>query len=146
MMNALERIVVHKRKELTRLRAEHPPAEVQARARDAPAPRDFAAALGGPTVAVIAEIKRASPSAGTIRAHGFEPGQIAGEYQAGGAAALSVLTDQEFFHGSLEHLQQARGATGLPALRKDFVIDEYQVYEARAAGASEVAIAATRRE
>ena len=138
MSNVLDRIIAHKKKELALLTRERPLAEVRARAADAPASRDFAAALTGPTVAVIAEIKRASPSAGVIRAHDFQPARIAADYEAAGAEALSVLTDEEFFRGSLEHLQEARAATSLPALRKDFVIDGYQLYESRAAGADAV--------
>jgi len=138
MGNVLEMIVAHKKEELGRLKSEQPLAKVRTRAAEAPQARGFAAALGGTTVAVIAEIKRASPSAGMIRAAGFEPPHIAAEYEAAGAAALSVLTDAEFFRGSLEHLRQARAATSLPVLRKDFIIDEYQVYESRAARADAV--------
>lgn len=101
-------------------------------------PRPFAdalrARLGEGQAAVIAEIKRASPSRGVLR-EVFEPDVIAREYEAGGAAALSVLTDADFFQGADEHLQLARGACALPVLRKDFTIDAYQVYEARALGA-----------
>lgn len=138
MASVLDEIITHKRQELARLKSEQPPAELRARLADAPQARDFAAALAGPAVAVIAEIKRASPSAGTIREGSFEPARIAAEYQAAGAAALSVLTDERFFQGSLDHLRQARDATSLPALRKDFIIDEYQVHESRAAGADAV--------
>jgi indole-3-glycerol phosphate synthase len=138
MGNVLAKIIAHNREELAGLKAERPLAELRARAADAPPVRDFAAALTGPTVAVIAEIKRASPSAGIIRGQDFEPAAIAAEYEGAGAAALSVLTDERFFQGRLEHLQWAREATGLPVLRKDFVIDEYQVYEAREAGADAV--------
>ena len=101
-------------------------------------PRPFAAALRTRVAdgrsAVIAEIKRASPSRGILREH-FEPAAIARDYEAGGAAALSVLTDRDFFQGADEHLQEARASCSLPVLRKDFTIDAYQVYEARALGA-----------
>lgn len=101
-------------------------------------PRPFADALRSRIAngdsAVIAEIKRASPSRGVLREH-FEPADIAREYEAGGAAALSVLTDSDFFQGADAHLQEARAACALPVLRKDFTIDAYQVYEARALGA-----------
>ncbi len=138
MISVLDRIIAHKREELARLTRERPLAEVQARAAEAPAPRDFAVALDGPTVAVIAEVKQASPSAGVIRADDFQPARIAAEYEAAGAAAVSVLTDEEFFRGSLGHLQEVRAAISLPALRKDFVVDEYQLYESRGAGADAV--------
>lgn len=111
---------------------------VKAVAADADAPRGFGEAVekflqqGRP--AVIAEVKKASPSRGVIRAD-FDPAQIARSYEAGGACCLSVLTDVDFFQGSDLYLQQARAACTLPVLRKDFVIDPYQVYEARALGA-----------
>ena len=101
-------------------------------------PRGFAEALqsriAAGTPAVVAEVKKASPSKGVLR-EDFDPGRIARDYAAGGAAALSVLTDEAFFQGDDRHLVAARSASGLPVLRKDFVIDAYQVYEARAFGA-----------
>ncbi len=107
----------------------------------APPPRDFLAALsGGPPIRLIAEVKKASPSKGIIRAD-FDPVAIAKLYAASGLA-LSILTDTEYFQGSLEYLKAIREVVDLPLLRKDFIIDEYQVYEARAAGADAVLLIA----
>jgi indole-3-glycerol phosphate synthase len=134
----LERILAVKREELADAKRERPAAVVRALAAEQQAPRDFVGAMqariaaGRP--AVIAEIKRASPSRGVLRAE-FDPAAIAQSYARHGAACLSVLTDAQFFQGAPEHLALAREASGLPALRKDFVIDEYQVHESRALGA-----------
>jgi indole-3-glycerol phosphate synthase len=137
-LNVLDRIMAAKRVEVAAARNAVPEAQVQTLARDSAPPRDFVAALrkklAEGRAAVIAEIKRASPSKGLLREN-FAPAEIAKSYEAGGAACLSVLTDREFFQGSPEHLQAARGACALPALRKDFILDPYQVYEARAMGA-----------
>lgn len=133
----LAEILRHKRRELVGCKAALSLAEVRARAGDRPAARDMAAALareaGGP-VRVIAEIKRRSPSAGEICGD-FNPRTIAAEYAEAGADAISVLTDQEYFGGRLEHLDEVRSAGELPVLRKDFILEAYQVWEARAWGA-----------
>jgi indole-3-glycerol phosphate synthase len=103
--------------------------------RGTPQPvRDFRGALARPGVSVISEIKKASPSRGLLR-EDFRPDQLAQRFEQAGAAAISVLTEEEFFQGALEHLKQARGATSIPLLRKDFVFDPWQVWEARAGGA-----------
>jgi indole-3-glycerol phosphate synthase len=133
-LTILERIVEAKHAELAEARERLPLPTMEARARAAPACRDFAAALRAGKPAVIAEIKKASPSRGVLRAN-FDPAAIARSYQKAGAACLSVLTDQKFFQGSREDLQAARAACSLPVLRKDFVIDPYQVFESRAMGA-----------
>jgi len=134
----LDRILAVKRREVAAAKREIPEAQVRAAAAAADPPRGFAAALNAAAragrPAVIAEIKRSSPSRGLIRAD-FDPGRIAASYAANGAACLSVLTDREFFGGSAEDLRAARGACGLPVLRKDFIVDPYQVYESRSWGA-----------
>ena len=130
----LARIVDHKRTEVAARRKALPLAAVRTQAERAPPVRGFLAALGQNRPAVIAEIKRASPSAGVIR-EDFDAAAIAASYAAAGAACLSVLTDARFFRGADCHLRLARRASGLPVLRKDFVIDAYQLYEARALGA-----------
>jgi len=112
-------------------------AAVRLAAAERPAAPSFSAALAGPGVNVIAEVKRASPSRGRL-ADIADVGALAGAYQAGGAAALSVLTEPAWFGGSLGDLAQAGAATGLPILRKDFIVEDYQVFEARAAGAAAV--------
>ena len=138
MSDVMRRIIAAKRREVEAARAVLPMADVERRASRADPPRGFEAALrrrvaeGRP--AVIAEIKRASPSRGLIRAD-FNPVRIARSYESHGAACLSVLTDREFFGGSPDDLQAARSACTLPVLRKDFMIDPYQVYEARSWGA-----------
>lgn len=131
--------ILHRKSEEVRSRAESVPlAELQARAADAKPVRGFADALAAciaaGDAAVIAEIKRASPSKGLLRAD-FRPAEIAASYARAGAACLSVLTDRDFFQGDEAHLTAARAACDLPVIRKDFLIDPYQVYEARAIGA-----------
>jgi indole-3-glycerol phosphate synthase len=136
----LDRILAVKRDEVAAAKARRPLAEVEAAAASAGAVRGLANALRrlpGQPVRVLAEIKRASPSAGAIRA-GADPAAIAGEYHAGGAAAISVLTDEQFFAGELGFLARVRERVPLPLLRKDFIIDAYQVAEARAAGADAI--------
>jgi indole-3-glycerol phosphate synthase len=132
----LDRIVEHKRGELVAAKAAAPLADMRALAGRAPAVRGFAAALRGTRIALIAEVKKASPSRGVLRAD-FEPVSLAREYADAGASAISVLTDEEHFQGTLAHLRAIREAlpNGPPLLRKDFLFDEYQVYEARANGA-----------
>jgi len=138
MAGILQRNLAAKRAEVTAGQAAVPAAEMAARARAAPPTRDFVhairarLALGAP--AVIAEAKRASPSRGLLR-EDYDPAAIARSYEAAGAACLSVLTDREFFRGAPEHLVAARAACALPVLRKDFVIDPWQLAEARALGA-----------
>ena len=138
MSDILDRILAVKAEEVERARLARPLEALRAEAEAAPPPRGFVAALrtaiaaGRP--AVIAEIKKASPSKGILRPE-FDPAAIAKSYQAGGAACLSVLTDRVFFQGAPEHLTAARAACSLPVLRKDFVVDAYQVYEARVLGA-----------
>jgi indole-3-glycerol phosphate synthase len=129
-LSVLERIVAAKRAEVAAARKRTPQVKVDA----APAVRDFVGALRAKRPAVIAEIKRASPSKGLLR-NDFDPAAIAKSYAGGGAACMSVLTDKEFFQGAPEHLAAARAACTLPVLRKDFLIDPYQVYESRAPGA-----------
>ena len=133
-MSVLDRITAVKRAEVAAAKAAIPPPEVERRARAAPPPRPFVQALRGRRPAVIAEVKRASPSRGVLR-QDFEPAAIARSYEKGGAACLSVLTDREFFQGAGEHLAAARSACALPVLRKDFMLEPYQVHEARAMGA-----------
>ncbi|WP_044871282.1 indole-3-glycerol phosphate synthase TrpC [Pseudomonas sp. LFM046] len=134
----LEKILARKAEEVAERRARVSLAEVEAMARAADVPRGFARALleraARHEPAVIAEVKKASPSKGVLREN-FVPAQIARSYEAGGAACLSVLTDVDFFQGADAYLEEARAACSLPVIRKDFMIDPYQVVEARAIGA-----------
>ncbi|MGD2140641.1 MAG: indole-3-glycerol phosphate synthase TrpC [Burkholderiales bacterium] len=138
MSDILEKILAVKREEIAASMKKRPMAAVQAEARQAPAPRDFVGAMqakiaaGAP--AVIAEVKKASPSKGVLR-ESFDPAQIGRSYAAHGAVCLSVLTDVQFFKGHADYLKQAREASGLPVLRKDFMVDPYQIHESRAMGA-----------
>ena len=138
MSDILNRILATKKDEVAAARSRLSLNELKAQARDAGPTRDFVGAIhtsiaaGQP--AVIAEIKKASPSKGVIRAD-FDPADIAASYARGGATCLSVLTDRDYFQGAPEYLHAARAACALPVLRKDFMIDPYQVYESRAMGA-----------
>ncbi len=133
----LDEIVANKRAELIARKRQVPMEQLRGAAEKRPAPRDFATALSGDHVALIAEIKRASPSRGTIRAQ-VDPVQHAWTFAAAGAAAVSVLTDEKYFGGSLDDLSSVRAKVSIPVLRKDFIIDEYQIYEARAAQADAI--------
>ncbi len=133
-MSVLERILEVKRGEIAAAKERSPLATMQARAQAAPPVRDFVAALRARKPAVIAEIKKASPSRGVLR-EDFDPAAIAKSYEKAGAACISVLTDRQFFQGDAAHLVAARAACALPILRKDFVIEPYQVLESRAFGA-----------
>lgn len=141
--NILEEIVWYKETEVTLLRERLPLVELQRKIADAPAPRDFIAALrqGKTKPALIAEVKKASPSKGIIRAD-FDAVAIATAYQTGGASCLSVLTDEKFFQGSFENLAQIRAAVDLPLLCKEFIIYPYQIYLARLKGADAVLLIA----
>jgi len=141
-MTILDTIVATKREEIAAARAEVSEDVLRERIKDAPPVRDFFAAIAaeGP-IQLIAEVKKASPSQGVIR-EDFDPVAIAKTYEAGGAACISCLTDRTYFQGSLDDLRAIRGAVGIPVLRKDFILDTYQLLEARAAGADAVLLIA----
>ena len=138
MSDILDRILARKVEEIAERNAQLPLAALVARIADLPDTRGFAAAIEAKVEAglpaVIAEVKKASPSKGVLREN-FVPADIAASYERGGAACLSVLTDVQFFQGAAIYLEQARAACALPVLRKDFMVDPYQVFEARAMGA-----------
>lgn len=148
MSDILQKILATKRREVADAKLSSPIRELEARARSMPPPRNFVGAIrakhAAGRLAVIAEIKKASPSAGVFRAGiagagaAFDPARFARSYELHGAACLSVLTDREYFQGSAQDLVAARLACELPVLRKDFVIDPYQIFEARAMGADAV--------
>lgn len=138
----LDTILEHKTLEVASRKVASPLQDVKAMAAEQPPARDFAAGLersASGIPAVIAEVKQASPSKGLIRAD-FDPVAIARSYQSAGASAISVLTDEEFFRGSLRYLTAVKQSVDLPVLRKDFIIDDYQVFEGRAAGADAVLV------
>lgn len=143
MTDILEQIVAHKKVEVSRAQQRTPLEQLQSLAEQTEDPRNFFKAVTRPKgeLRVIAEIKKASPSAGVIR-DDFDPVAIAKVYYENGAAAISCLTDQRFFQGSLDYIAQIKQAVPLPVLRKDFIIDPYQVYESRAAGADAVLLIA----
>src|SRR3984885_9388509 len=142
MVTILDEIVASKRQEVANARRRLPLDELEVQAASAPPVRDFRAALAGPgPIQLIAEVKKASPSAKVIRAD-FDPIAIARTYQAHGAACLSVLTDAPYFQGHLSYLARIRASVAIPLLRKDFLIDDYQVVEARLAGADAVLLIA----
>ncbi|MDP7015714.1 MAG: indole-3-glycerol phosphate synthase TrpC [Pirellulaceae bacterium] len=142
MATILDKIVVRKREEIAARQAALDATELRARVADAPPVRDFLAALSRPgPIRLIAEIKKASPSQGVLR-EDFDPVEIAKIYEAHGAACLSVLTDEPFFQGKLDYLTAARSHVQIPVLRKDFILDTYQLLEARAAGADAVLLIA----
>ena len=137
--SVLDDIIAYNRTRLRAVKRREPSAALQARIRDLPPSKDFAAALKGPRISIIAEVKKASPSAGLLRPR-MNPVTLAREYAVGGAAAISVLTERKFFQGDLKYLSRIRTALGKrqrhpPLLRKDFIFDAYQVYQARAYGA-----------
>jgi indole-3-glycerol phosphate synthase len=142
LSNILDQIVATKWQEIAAAKSAVPLADLQARLADAPPARDFLAALAadGP-IKLIAEVKKASPSKGVIR-EDFSPVDIAATYERHGATCLSVLTDRQYFQGSLDYLTQVRDSVGLPVLRKDFILDPYQLLEARVAGADAVLLIA----
>lgn len=142
MTTILDKIVASKRQEVESAKRIRPLDDLRTAADKAPPPRDFASALSSPgTIRLIAEVKKASPSKGVIRAD-FDPVAIARIYEQHGAACLSVLTDKPYFQGDLEYLQAIRQHVNVPLLRKDFIIDSYQLLEARAAGADAVLLIA----
>ena len=130
----LNRIIAQKREEVEQRKKGIPLSSLEERIAHRKVPLDFALALGGDHTRLIAEVKRASPSRGVLCPN-FNPVELAKNYAQGGAAAISVLTESNYFEGSLDHLAEIRGGVGIPLLRKDFIFDPYQVYESRAGGA-----------
>jgi indole-3-glycerol phosphate synthase len=143
MADVLAQIVEHKKSEVAQAKGRVPEEELRERAKSTEAPRNFFSTLTRPKhdLRVIAEVKKASPSAGLIR-EDFDPVAIATAYYENGAAAISCLTDEKFFQGSLAYIARIKEAVPIPVLRKDFIVDTYQVWEARAAGADAVLLIA----
>ena len=142
MATILDKIVAQKRIDIQSARSQRSEAELHAALRDAPPVRSFFDALSAPgPIRLIAEVKKASPSKGVIRAD-FHPVEIARLYEANGASCISVLTDEHFFQGSLDYLTDIRREVAIPLLRKDFILETYQLLEARAAGADAVLLIA----
>lgn len=145
MSDILNKILAVKAQEVAAAKPVKPLHQLRTEAEQATPPRDFTGAIRAKIAAgqpaVIAEIKKASPSKGVLR-EDFYPAEIAASYARNGAACLSVLTDEQFFQGSADYLQQARAACALPVLRKDFIVDEYQIYQARAMGADAILLIA----
>jgi indole-3-glycerol phosphate synthase len=149
MSDILKKILAVKAQEVAAAQAAKPLAQIRTEAEQAGPARDFTGAIRGKIAAgqaaVIAEIKKASPSKGVLRAD-FRPAEIAASYAQHGAACLSVLTDEQFFQGGEEYLREARAACALPVLRKDFMVGEYQIYQARAMGADAILLIAAALE
>ncbi|HLA69657.1 MAG TPA: indole-3-glycerol phosphate synthase TrpC [Bacteroidota bacterium] len=141
MTEFLSRILATKEEEVAVLKQQRSLEDLKNSIRDLPPVRGLASSLKVPGISIIAEVKKASPSAGVLAAD-FDHRSIGRDYEAGGAAALSVLTDKKYFQGTIEFLQDIRSVTALPILRKDFVIHEYQIYETRAAGGDAVLLIA----
>ena len=150
MNDILKQILATKVEEVAAFRAQTALADIKAQAQDQEAARDFVGAIrakhAANVPAVIAEIKKASPSKGLIRPHDFNPANIAQIYEQAGAACLSVLTDEQYFQGSPEYLMQAKAACKLPVLRKDFMVDAYQIYQAKTWGADAILLIAAALE
>lgn len=141
----VDEIIANKKSELEKLKADFPVKGLvqglKMRINQLPPARDFIKAIKGSGVNIIAEVKKASPSKGIIKKN-FKPVEIAVIYEANGASAISVLTEEKFFHGHIDYLKDIRNAVSIPLLRKDFIFDEYQIYESRAAGADAVLLIA----